>query len=447
MKGNGAIFIGLLLALAYLFSSSERKGRYDRYSSRAPRFGGGLLASFASYSHFRQRDSSMAIASIRWRKISLSTRDSLCVFGPTQSFKTSRLAIPAIVQFGEGSAVISSVKTDLLEATRSTRARYGEVFIFDPFMVGSQGNCQFDPVALAGDPLSRRRLATLITSNIAVAGGASDSKFWATLAARLLESLLHSAFVGGYSFTDLMTWVEEGSFEQPRQLLGGEDEKVSLERLLALFSEDERIVSSTVTTLEAYLEPFHMMRFTKGEALLNLATMDPSRTQMTIYLVAPPTRQLEAGQLFATLISTIFDKIYKNPEAKRTLFVFDEAANLAPISNLDEVVSTIASFGGQVISIYQDFAQLSHRYHESAMSIVNNHRAKLFLGGISDPATINLATQISGVNRQVKSNRIKADADRDEKVLPNGALRSLSPGYGLLIYGHRPAVVVRMLAK
>ena len=81
------------------------------------------------------------------------------------------------------------------------------------------------------------------------------------------------------------------------------------------------------------------------------------------------------------------------------------------------------------------------------MSIVNNHRAKLFLGGISDPSTINLASQISGVNRQVKSIRIKAGGDRGETLLPNGALRSLSPGYGLLVYGHRPAVVVRMLAK
>lgn len=447
MKSLLVILMGVLFGVAYLIvgSGGKRVGERDKVKTRSTFEG--LVDTLSSLSYFKQRDPSMAIAKLLWQKISISKKDSLCVFGPTQSFKTSRLAIPAICQFGAGSAVISSVKTDLFEATCQDRARFGDVYVFDPFLIGGSGNCRFDPVALAGDPLSRRRLATLITSNIAVAGGGSDSKFWATLASRLLESLLHAAFVGGHSLLDLMVWVEDGSFEEPRRLLGGEGERVSLSRLLALFTEDEKIISSTVTTLEAYLEPFHMMRFSAKDELLNLATLDPSRDSMTIYLVAPPTRQVEAGQLFATLISTIFDKIYQNPEANRTLFVFDEAANLAPISNLDEVVSTIASFGGQIISIYQDFAQLTHRYHESAMSIVNNHRAKLFLGGISDPSTINLASQISGVNRQVKSIRIKAGGDRGETLLPNGALRSLSPGYGLLVYGHRPAVVVRMLAK
>ncbi|MDA8278607.1 MAG: type IV secretory system conjugative DNA transfer family protein [Actinomycetota bacterium] len=447
MKGQFAIVFGFVLAIVYIVSSGDRRSSGGANNSKSPSRGGWSVSQLSNLSEFRQPDPSISIATVWGRKISLAKRDSLCVFGPTQSFKTSRLAIPAIVQFREGSAVISSVKSDLFEATHLNRERYGLVYVFDPFGTSSHGNCQFDPIALSGDPLSRRRIATLITSNMAVSGGTSESKFWATLAARLLESLLHAAFVGGRSLVELMTWVEEGSFEQPRQLLKSEGEQISLARLLAIFSEDEKIVSSTVTTLEAYLEPFHMMRFSNDGEAVNLATLDPSVESMTIYLIAPPTRQVEAGQLFATLLSTIFDKIYANQGSTRTLFVFDEAANLAPVANLDEVVSTIASFGGQVISIYQDFAQLSHRYHDSAMSIVNNHRAKLFLGGISDPLTINLASQISGVNRQVKSNRIKADRDRGDKLLANGELRSLSPGYGLLIYGHRPALIVRMLAK
>ncbi len=437
-----AVALGVLYVLSGRNSGSSRNGRSSTSLHK-----NSLAAPDLSFRHFRQRDPSVVIAKYKLRKIALAKRDSLCVFGPTQSFKTSRLAIPIINQFGEGSAVVSSVKTDLFEATSGDRRRYGEVYVFDPFLISGEGNCQFDPVVLCGDPLQRRRVATLITSNLAVAGGGTDSKFWATLASRLLESLLHAAFIGDMSFLELMRWVEEGSFDEPRKLLLEGGEGVSLRRLLALFSEDEKIISSTVTTLEAYLEPFHMMRFSKGEGLLNLATLDPSHTLMTIYLVAPPTRQVEAGQLFATLISAIFDRVYQNSKAIRTLFVFDEAANLAPITNLDEVVSTIASFGGQIISIYQDFAQLSHRYHDGAMSIVNNHRAKLFLGGISDPSTINLALQISGSNRQVKRYPIKAVKNVEDKSFPNGALRVLAPGVGLLVYGHRPAIVVRMLAK
>ena len=78
------------------------------------------------------------------------------------------------------------------------------------------------------------------------------------------------------------------------------------------------------------------------------------------------------------------------------LLVLDEAANIAPIPNLDEVASTGAGQGMQLLSVFQDLAQVKSRYGERAQTIVNNHRAKVFGTGISDPETLDYVSRVVG---------------------------------------------------
>jgi type IV secretion system protein VirD4 len=56
---------------------------------------------------------------------------SLLVLGPTQSGKTSALAIPAILEW-PGPVVATSVKTDLLADTLAARRQAGTVWTYDP---------------------------------------------------------------------------------------------------------------------------------------------------------------------------------------------------------------------------------------------------------------------------------------------------------------------------
>jgi type IV secretory pathway TraG/TraD family ATPase VirD4 len=44
--------------------------------------------------------------------------------------------------------------------------------------------------------------------------------------------------------------------------------------------------------------------------------------------------------------------------------------------------------GLQLVTVFQDVAQIKDRYGTSAGTVVNNHRAKLFLPGISDLDTL-----------------------------------------------------------
>lgn len=53
------------------------------------------------------------------------------VLGPQRSFKTSGFAIPAMLDWG-GPAVVTSVRTDVIDQTLGWRQQRGEAMIFDP---------------------------------------------------------------------------------------------------------------------------------------------------------------------------------------------------------------------------------------------------------------------------------------------------------------------------
>ena len=76
------------------------------------------------------------------------------------------------------------------------------------------------------------------------------------------------------------------------------------------------------------------------------------------------------------------------------LVVLDEAANIAPLAELDGLAATCAAHGVQLVTVWQDLAQIAARYGARSATVVNNHRAKLFLAGIADPATLDHASQL-----------------------------------------------------
>ena len=48
------------------------------------------------------------------------------------------------------------------------------------------------------------------------------------------------------------------------------------------------------------------------------------------------------------------------------------------------------------MTVWHDLAQITARFGPRATTVVNNHRAKLFLSGISDPSTLDYASHLIG---------------------------------------------------
>ena len=71
---------------------------------------------------------------------------SVLVFGPTGSYKTSALVIPAVLEWS-GPLVATSVKPDLLRSTMAHRARLGQVMVIDPLGASRMTAAKWSPLA------------------------------------------------------------------------------------------------------------------------------------------------------------------------------------------------------------------------------------------------------------------------------------------------------------
>src|SRR5580700_5628962 len=83
------------------------------------------------------------------RLVATDPGHSLLVVGPTQSFKTTGLAVPALLEW-QGPVLAASVKGDLVHDTVAWRRRQGTVWIYDPSASTSLETAPWSPLATAG---------------------------------------------------------------------------------------------------------------------------------------------------------------------------------------------------------------------------------------------------------------------------------------------------------
>ncbi|HXA30659.1 MAG TPA: TraM recognition domain-containing protein, partial [Acidimicrobiales bacterium] len=121
-------------------------------------------------------------------------------------------------------------------------------------------------------------------------------------------------------------------------------------------------------------------------------------------------------------------------------------ANIAPLEDLDTLASTAAGHGIQLVTIWQDLAQVTARYGPRAATVVNNHRAKVFLSGISDPSTLDHASHLIGdeelhlaaTTSGGHGGPTTTRSPTTRRLAPPDVLRRIAPGQGVLVYGGLP---------
>jgi type IV secretion system protein VirD4 len=221
----------------------------------------------------------------------------------------------------------------------------------------------------------------------------------------------------------------------------------------ASFKREGRHRSSIYTTVEtvlsAYEDPIVAATGTRCD-------ITPHRLLdggcHSLYVVAPSHEQRRLRPLFETLLHTViafaFEKSSREgqPLDPPLLVVLDEAANIAPLRDLDALASTAAGHGIQLVSVFQDLAQIANRYGDRAQTVVNNHRAKILLSGISDTQTLEYASRLLGdeevlqssVTRGAQGTRSTTESMTLRSLAPAHVLRGIRPGEGVLVYGHLP---------
>ncbi len=299
--------------------------------------------------------------------VAVEPGQSLLVAGPTQSGKTAGLAIPAILEW-EGPVVATSVKTDLVRGTAQGRGAVGRVLVYDPTRVTDSPCAGWSPLAEASDWAGARRVASGLSSVQRQGGVPEDAAFWLLLAEKMLGPMLLAAAKSGREMADVVRWVDSGEIAEVLDALESAGAAEALRAAQASFSREERQLSSVYATVEtlvaAFADPF-VSASTASHDIDAARLLDGGAA--TLYLVAPSHEQERLRPVFVAVLRCILEGAITKasragPLDPPLLVVLDEAANIAPLSDLDTLASTASSHGIQLVTVWQDFAQIEARY-------------------------------------------------------------------------------------
>ena len=391
------------------------------------------------------------------RLVAAEPRASTLVVAPSQSGKTTGLAIPAILEW-DGPVLATSVKGDLAHDTFNARRAQGEARIFDP--TGSTGlpTAVWSPVAAATTWEASRRVAANLLQ-VGLGGTSPDETFWRPASARYLAPLLLAANQSGGTMGDVLRWITTTTEDEPTELLeacGVPGARTALEQLQSVWEADPKFASSVLQTAATALDPWGEPQIadatTGGGAQITAEWLLAGRN--TLYITAPAHDQRRLRGLFTALISEVvaaaFDASTRTgrPIDPALLLMLDEAANVAPLGNLDEIASTGPGQGVQLVTILQNLSQAQERWgKDKAETIIANHRARLFGSGIADRTTLEYLGAVLGeeqidrvsTTRQrgllASSGGSKTESQEYRRLAAPNRVREAAQDTALLVYG------------
>jgi type IV secretion system protein VirD4 len=422
---------GVLLAVVARVQRNDR-GRAARWADRDE---------LAQLHAPRAQAGRITLGEHRGKLIVAEPRVSVLGIGPAQSGKSTGLIVPALLEW-DGPVLSTSVKADVVHDTHTARARVGEVFIFDPTACTGLEHSPWSPIAAAASWEGARRTAAHLLG-VADPGAArnADESFWKPAGARFLAPLLLAAAAGRLTMADVLRWIATVEEDEPTELLKSHSSpgaQAGLEALRSVWKADPRFRSNLTQTiatgLDAWQEPA-IAAATLGDSEISAQRLFSGRN--TLYLVAPAQEQRRVRGLFTALLADITAAAFARsaltgrPIDPPLLLALDEAANIAPLPNLDEIASTGPGQGVQLLTILQNISQAYDRWgKDRAETIIANHRARLFCSGIGDQATLDHLRQTLG------DEEIDRVATHRQRPLATGS-RTYSSEFRALAAPHR----------
>jgi type IV secretion system protein VirD4 len=450
--------MALLAAAALLIARAGRRPtrtRAARFASRSD------LAEL----HVRRPQVGRVTLGVHHRAaIACEPRASVMVVGPSQSGKTTGIVVPALLEW-DGPALSTSIKSDVVHDTHAARSARGEVRIFDPTGSTMLPHTPWSPITAAGSwEGARRTAARLLGVGESGPARSADESFWRPAGARFLAPLLLAASKGDLTMREVLSWIATVNEHEPAELLTSSrspGSQPALEALTSVWEADPRFRSSLLQTVSTALDPWQepaIADATIGDSLITTGWLLEGPN--TLYLISAADDQRRLRGLFTALVADITTGAFERsaqtgrPLEPALLLALDEAANIAPLPNLDEIASTGPGQGVQLLTVLQNISQAADRWgRDRAETIVANHRARLFCSGIGDRATLDYLRNTLGeeeISRysthrpgplQGGSRTISSDF---RSLAPAHRVRQSDPDTALLIYGRLPPAWLRL---
>lgn len=347
----------------------------------------------------------VALGTFKDQLLAAGEEASVLIVGATRSGKTAGALIPALLEH-DGPVIATSVKEDLL-LTLAWRRTQGEVRIFDPTGAIDETTAGWSPVLAARDWRSARRTAHRLLHQGGVANQ-KDHDFWLKSGVRLLAPLLLAAHVEEGGMELVLEWLESDERDEVEDALqrhtSAAEAARALSQIRSVWSTEERTRSSIVSTIAAGLEPYQDPEVLANELTQPITPEWLLSGNNTVYVIAPAHEQERLRGVLVAMLTDLIDGAYvhaarqfDNRLPSTLLLALDEVANIASLPDLDGIASTGAGAGIKLVSGVQNVAQLQERWgRDKAETILANHVARIFAGGIADEAGLNYLRTVAG---------------------------------------------------
>src|SRR5215203_1934062 len=391
----------------------------------------------------------VTLGRVNGRLVAAEPLQSVIALGPTQSQKSSGLTIPAILEW-DGPVLAACVKPDLIRTTIGRRWQKGEVFLYDPAGgTGMEANT-WSPLPRCETWEGAYRMAlSLVNASRMGTRGDRETEAIPGATTNLLGAMLLAAAISGRSMADVLRWGQRQDRGEITAAINVANEPPALDAFESIWSLPEQrrshVYAQVLGVIAAYTDPTVKeasagTRFTAEKLLDGVAN--------TAYVNLPAHEQRRLGPLSVALVQDVIELAFERsrnrgaPIDPALLVVLDDAASSAALPQLDQYA---ASAGG---------------YDDRAEAVLSNHLAKVILSGVTDADTLAHLSHLLGDEtiRHLATPAALAKAAKDsgqgaeqaraarsrDGASPAEALGWISPGNGVLLYGHFPPAPITL---
>jgi type IV secretion system protein VirD4 len=314
------------------------------------------------------------------------------IIAPTGSGKGRDFIVPACLTY-PGPLFAIDIKGELSAVCTRRRKEMGhQVAVIDPFSVTGKQSDRLDPFEifkLTGSSLEAD--AEMLASILGDGHGSTKEPFWPDTATSLLSGLIAMAaaidgerkgfdFVRNYLFSDDTVYAIATLVDTCKHR-----NHFAFRELTAFLEHgDHQTRPSVLSTARTFMRALNSPSVANclQNATIHLADI-VSGAPLDIFLVLPPEKLASHACFLRLIVGTVLTAIMqrRQPPAQRTLFIVDEAAQLGEkFEPILTATTLLRGFGLQLITVWQDMAQIKSRYKEDWATILNNSGAVLSFG-------------------------------------------------------------------
>jgi len=393
-------------------------------------------------------------------RLAVPLEEHLLIMAPPRTFKTALLA--SIVLHFPGPVISTTTKHDVFQLTSGIRSRLGPVQVFNPQSIGAvPSSFRWNPVAGCADPATAIRRADGFAHAVNMAG-AEDASFWTAKASDYLRCLFHAAALAGGDMRLVARWAL-GNAEPAENILGRAGAGQWAAELAELRSEAQK----TAATIKMVLS--RALGFMTDPALARsvLPAGDGGGVDIEAFLAESGTLYLIAesehddspvAPLFAAMTGEIHHVAAQTGQAMAggrldppLLMALDEIVQTCPVP----LPTWLADSGGkgiQLIPVAHGEAQLRTRWgKDGAQVVLDTCGVKVWLPGITDTATLRMASELCGQAAFTERIRYRGGGQDGARqvwhdVMTPDMVRQLPKRHALVIRGSHAPVIARLHA-